>query len=511
MPKLRDKDIQFIQRTERWMRNFKIEGPLVRGKNTGQGASYYIAAPPGPGPQAPAKGYQLGVVVCSGTCGGESQQDFTDNRYWVQTAYVYNSEGPSCEQLTVGFFGDDDPRNQTYVVTNLYEQNAQTHLVTPGTIVQIFSAPDQSSPPVARWWMITADEAPSGETCSTSSSSSSSSSSCKYHCIYRYTARYDCSKQAWAYPLQPDRINWQHPGIECDDPNNYTLKVWTLDPNDATGCSAYRYEKSICCPAHGVTGKCAVPSPGLYPPLPGFVPPKCCSSSSSSSSRSSSSSAGKVCQAVFSATCSGGMWTLTSPGTVVATCGAPPASDRSTWNKWVVTDCSATFQMVGDACSIDNDCSTPSIPSAHDLAIGDCCLPSSSSSSKSTAIVPASFTPGGYTALFTVEAPEVRFEDTLIVTMPRRNCSIPIDPKYLEVCAAGTVEIAGHSADKPIAVGLRIVKGKVRVRFNRPAKTKIRLVISLTAFRKGFENNERFPNRTRAQFISNEKFLNSAY
>ena len=133
-------------------------------------------------------------------------------------------------------------------------------------------------------------------------------------------------------------------------------------------------------------------------------------------------------------------------------------------------------------------------------------------SHKSTAIVPASFHPSGYAALYVAEMPEVRFDDLLQVTIPQRNCSLPIDPRFVEVCAADTIVACGYSVDKPVAVGLLVKNGRVIVRFNRKAKRKINLVVRLSGLRKGFDGDRlRFESRTKEQFDRNEAFIRSAY
>lgn len=131
------------------------------------------------------------------------------------------------------------------------------------------------------------------------------------------------------------------------------------------------------------------------------------------------------------------------------------------------------------------------------------------STSKDTAIVPASWTPTGYAALFVAEMPEVRFDDVIIANIKSGKTSVLIDPKFLEVCEPHTVEVCGLAPEAPVAIGARVVGGSVIVEaggFIDP----VRVVIRLTGIRKGFRNH-RFPSRTREQFLSNEKFINSAY
>ena len=134
-----------------------------------------------------------------------------------------------------------------------------------------------------------------------------------------------------------------------------------------------------------------------------------------------------------------------------------------------------------------------------------------SGSDKSTAIVPASWSPTGYTALFIAESPEVRFDDVMVVKLGKPNTYIPIDPKFLEVCEAGSVQVCGCTPDIPVLIGAVVEGGKVHVRIAQSDPNRIvQVVIRLTGIRKGF-HGRRFPDRTRAQFEANERFIRSAY
>ena len=114
-------------------------------------------------------------------------------------------------------------------------------------------------------------------------------------------------------------------------------------------------------------------------------------------------------------------------------------------------------------------------------------------------------------ALFIHEMPEVRFDDVMIVQVPQEDHEIAIDPRFVEVCERGTIEVCGISCDKPIAVGARAVTDHIRLRFAaQDPKHAVRLVIRLTGIRRGFAG-KRFPRRTREQFLANEAFINSAY
>jgi len=133
-----------------------------------------------------------------------------------------------------------------------------------------------------------------------------------------------------------------------------------------------------------------------------------------------------------------------------------------------------------------------------------------SGSDKSSAIVPASWSPTGYVALFIHEMPEVRFDDIMVVEIPQRNQEIPIDFRFVEVCEKGSLEVCGFASDKPVALKAKVVGDKVQLEFEQEKEEKIRIVLRLTGIRRGFAG-KRFPRRTREQFLANEAFINSAY
>ena len=132
-------------------------------------------------------------------------------------------------------------------------------------------------------------------------------------------------------------------------------------------------------------------------------------------------------------------------------------------------------------------------------------------SEKSTAIVPASWSPTGYSALFIAEMPEVRFDDVMTATVMDDETRLPVDPKFLEVCEPGSVQVCGCVPDLPIPVGAVVEDDAVRVRLGARAHDEsVNLAIRLTGIRKGF-SSQRFPDRTEEQFLANEAFIRSAY
>ena len=133
---------------------------------------------------------------------------------------------------------------------------------------------------------------------------------------------------------------------------------------------------------------------------------------------------------------------------------------------------------------------------------------SESGSGKSSAIVPAKWSPGGYTALFVDESPDVRFNDVLIATIVESDNLVPIDPRFIAVCEANSLEVCGCVPDVPVLIGAIVEGDYVRVRMPAPQTT--RVVLRLTGIRRGF-HDLRFPDRTAEQFESNERFIKSAY
>lgn len=153
---------------------------------------------------------------------------------------------------------------------------------------------------------------------------------------------------------------------------------------------------------------------------------------------------------------------------------------------------------------------SPSPPSSLSSLPSSPYYPSPSGESKSPAIVPASWSEDGYTALFTMESPTVDFTDTIKVAVPHRNGQVDIDPRFLEVCEKDTIVCVGIQSDRPLLIGAEAVGPVVKIRFCEQSDVKVRLVISLRGTRRGF-SGIRFPNRTQEQFEANERFLKSAY
>ncbi|MBP84432.1 MAG: hypothetical protein CMO61_11360 [Verrucomicrobiales bacterium] len=135
-----------------------------------------------------------------------------------------------------------------------------------------------------------------------------------------------------------------------------------------------------------------------------------------------------------------------------------------------------------------------------------------SGSDKSTAIVPMGWHDKGYGALFTMESNEVLFEFVMRdVPVVGPKTVTRIDDRFLAVCEPDSMVITGVAGDRAGSVGAVVEKNNVvlsawPLSFLRPNK----VTLKLTGVRKGFKHLD-MPERSREQFIANEKFINSAY
>ena len=138
--------------------------------------------------------------------------------------------------------------------------------------------------------------------------------------------------------------------------------------------------------------------------------------------------------------------------------------------------------------------------------------PSDSGSDKSTAIVPMDWHDEGYGALFTMESNEVLFEFVMRdVPVVGPKTVTRIDDRFLAVCEPDSMTITGVAGDRAGSVGAVVEENNVilsawPLSFLRPKK----VTLKLTGVRKGFKHLD-MPERSREQFIANEKFINSAY
>jgi|GEM_PF-5680799 len=136
-----------------------------------------------------------------------------------------------------------------------------------------------------------------------------------------------------------------------------------------------------------------------------------------------------------------------------------------------------------------------------------------SQSDKSTAIVPASWSPTGYAAWYTLEAPEVRFDDVLAaIELTEAETYVPIDFRYLDgIDDSQPITVLVSSEDVPVMLSAKVEAGCIRIRMRGNEHGEVvRATIRLSGIRKGFAGL-RFTHRTKEQFEANERFLRSAY
>lgn len=135
---------------------------------------------------------------------------------------------------------------------------------------------------------------------------------------------------------------------------------------------------------------------------------------------------------------------------------------------------------------------------------------SGGSSSKSTCIVPATWMPTRFTALFTMESPEVVFRDSFRDLPIRDRISrFRLDHRFIEVCAPGTIRALAVTSDRPCRLGVSIDGGEVVI--ERPWFSRdVIAQVEIEGIRNGFVGM-RFPARDKEQFEANERTLNAAY
>jgi hypothetical protein len=118
----------------------------------------------------------------------------------------------------------------------------------------------------------------------------------------------------------------------------------------------------------------------------------------------------------------------------------------------------------------------------------------------------------GYGALFTMESNEVLFEFVMRdVPLEGAKTVARIDDRFLAVCEPASMAVTGVAGDRAGSVGAAVEKNNVilsawPLSFLRPSK----VTLKLTGVRKGFKHLD-MPERSKEQFIANEKFINSAY
>ncbi len=172
-------------------------------------------------------------------------------------------------------------------------------------------------------------------------------------------------------------------------------------------------------------------------------------------------------------------------------------------------ECDSSSSSSSDSGSEEESSSSDSSSSDSDSSDSSS---SDSGSDKSTAIVPMGWHDKGYGALFTMESNEVLFEFVMRdVPVVGPKTVTRIDDRFLAVCEPDSMTITGVAGDRAGSVGAVVEENNVilsawPLSFLRPKK----VTLKLTGVRKGFKHLD-MPERSREQFIANEKFINSAY
>jgi hypothetical protein len=138
---------------------------------------------------------------------------------------------------------------------------------------------------------------------------------------------------------------------------------------------------------------------------------------------------------------------------------------------------------------------------------------SDSGSDKSTAIVPMPWHTKGYGALFTMESNEVLFDFVMRdIKITGKETYVKIDSRFLYVCEPNSIAVTGAPCGpEPYPVGASIEGNVLKLSaYARKDRRPSKVSLKLTGIRRGFAGYD-MPERSRAQFDANEKFLNSAY
>lgn len=124
------------------------------------------------------------------------------------------------------------------------------------------------------------------------------------------------------------------------------------------------------------------------------------------------------------------------------------------------------------------------------------------------AIVPVG---GEYRALYCEEAPDVRFNDVLLVyTNGRTHVITQIDTLYVGVCDPDTIRVVGYSTDIPALVGASVSGCELELKTWSPIGIPDRIALRLSGIRRG-ASGIRFEKKTLEQMIANNSFWAQAH
>lgn len=93
---------------------------------------------------------RLGIIVSNGP---EGEEDYLDDRYWVQRSFLGNTSDDQTERIEVREYAGDDPGFGIRTVANIAEHLDRTHALAIGTPVLMTSFATQG-PNRARMWVM---------------------------------------------------------------------------------------------------------------------------------------------------------------------------------------------------------------------------------------------------------------------------------------------------------------------------------------------------------------------
>ena len=91
----------------------------------------------------------IGLVAAQGPNG---EEDYTDERYWVERARCANAAGGEEGELALEALDEADPLAKCVTATDLAEIADGTHALGVGSAVAVFAAYDQQTPPAKHYW-----------------------------------------------------------------------------------------------------------------------------------------------------------------------------------------------------------------------------------------------------------------------------------------------------------------------------------------------------------------------
>ena len=117
-----------------------------------------------------------------------------------------------------------------------------------------------------------------------------------------------------------------------------------------------------------------------------------------------------------------------------------------------------------------------------------------------------------YVELICVEMPEVRFEDIIIFTVgglghATANSVKSIDPRFLQVCAQGTIKPVSVVPSMPVNVGSYVKDNLlvIDIESDKLINNQIEIVVKISGIRKGAEH-KRFATHTYEEMMANNRF-----